>query len=78
MPHKLNSLWTTSSWVSDSVATGKCLSLVSTDAERTMMTDLGAVVQLGSVEHYKDATEAPDTVPHGIFNVWLHSCTCLS
>ena len=42
--------------VSDSVATGKCLSLVSTDAERTMMTDLGAAVQLGSVEHYNDAT----------------------
>ena len=42
--------------VSDSVATGKCLSLVSKDAERTMMTDLGAAVQLGSVEHYKEAT----------------------
>ncbi len=41
--------------VSNEVATGKCLSLVSTDAERTMLTDLGASVQLGSVAHYKGA-----------------------
>ena len=33
--------------------TGKCLSLVSQDAERTMLTDLGTSVMLPSIEHFK-------------------------
>lgn len=39
----------------DDIATGKCLSLVDSGAERTMLTDLGAAVALDSVEHYKQA-----------------------
>ncbi len=37
--------------------TGKCLSLVSQDAERTMLTDLGTSVQLPSVDHFKKVIE---------------------
>lgn len=33
--------------------TGKCLSLISTDAERTMLTDLGTAIALNSVEHFR-------------------------
>ena len=40
---------------SHTVATGKCLSLVDKDAERTMLTDLGAAVALDSIDHYKEA-----------------------
>jgi sugar/nucleoside kinase (ribokinase family) len=36
-------------------ATGKCLSLISKDAERTMLTDLGTAVNLASVSHFQDA-----------------------
>jgi sugar/nucleoside kinase (ribokinase family) len=36
-------------------ATGKCLSLVSPDAERTMLTDLGAAVELQSVDSFADS-----------------------
>jgi hypothetical protein len=36
-------------------ATGKCLSLVSSDAERTMITDLGIAVGLESVSHFSEA-----------------------
>lgn len=35
--------------------TGKCLSLISTDAERTMLTDLGTAVMLDSVEHFRNS-----------------------
>ncbi len=37
--------------------TGKCLSLVSQDAERTMLTDLGTSVMLPSIEHFKSVIE---------------------
>lgn len=40
------------SWT-DAAPTGKCLSIVSaTDAERTMLTDLGAAVTMDSIEHF--------------------------
>jgi sugar/nucleoside kinase (ribokinase family) len=38
--------------------TGKCLSLVSPDAERTMLTDLGAAVGLASVGHFAEAIKS--------------------
>ena len=37
--------------------TGKCLSLVSPDIERTMLTDLGDSVNLPSIEHFKAVIE---------------------
>ena len=40
--------------VSKNCATGKCLSLISSDAERTMITDLGAAIQLPGVSHFED------------------------
>ncbi len=40
--------------VSKDFATGKCLSLISPDAERTMVTDLGAAIQLPGVSHFED------------------------
>ena len=41
--------------VTDAVATGKCLSIISPgDAERTMVTDLGAAVQLASLGDFTD------------------------
>ena len=43
--------------------TGKCLSLVSQDAERTMLTDLGTSVMLPSIEHFKSViSEESDSV----------------
>lgn len=39
-------------------ATGKCLSLVSPDAERTMLTDLGASVELPHIEHFVPQIQA--------------------
>ena len=40
--------------VADSGSTGKCLSLISPDAERTMLTDLGVAVALPSVAHFEE------------------------
>lgn len=38
--------------VSEQDATGKCLSLISQNAERTLVTDLGAAIQLPSIDHF--------------------------
>ena len=39
--------------IAEGTPTGKCLSLISPDAERTMLTDLGTAIQLASVEHFR-------------------------
>jgi len=39
-------------------ATGKCLSLVSPDAERTMLTDLGTSVELPNIQHFVPQIQA--------------------
>ena len=41
-------------------ATGKCLSLVSKDAERTMLTDLGASVELPDIKHFIPQIQAAE------------------
>ena len=41
-------------------ATGKCLSLVSPDAERTMLTDLGTSVELPHIQHFIPQIQAAD------------------
>jgi sugar/nucleoside kinase (ribokinase family) len=41
-------------------ATGKCLSLISPDAERTMLTDLGASVELPDIKHFIPQIQAAD------------------
>lgn len=41
-------------------ATGKCLSLVSPDAERTMLTDLGASVELPDIAHFVPQIQAAE------------------
>jgi len=41
--------------VAEGSATGKCLSLISQDAERTMLTDLGTAIELPSVSHFEES-----------------------
>ena len=42
------------------MATGKCLSLISPDAERTMLTDLGCAMELPPGELFRDTVRAAD------------------
>ncbi len=41
--------------VQPGVATGKCLSLISRDAERTLLTDLGTAITLDNIHHFEDS-----------------------
>ena len=48
-------------------ATGKCLSLVSADAERTMLTDLGAAVGMADLGSFAQAIEQADVFTSRLF-----------
>ena len=43
-------------------STGKCLSLISPNAERTMLTDLAVSIQLDSIEHFQQSLQSTEVL----------------